>query len=104
METKQIARKLCRVWHRFRTDQRGNTAVMMAFMFPMFAGGLGLGFELSNWYRTTHAMKNAADAAAVAAATNGGSNYDIEAKAVAAQYGFVNGVNNVTVAAANNAT
>jgi len=44
-------------------------------------------------------MQNAADAAALAAATNGGANYDVEAKAVAAQYGFVDGANNITVTA-----
>ncbi|MGY2987442.1 hypothetical protein ACVI1K_004789 [Bradyrhizobium sp. USDA 4508] len=32
-------------------------------------------------------MQNAADAAALAAATNNSSNYDVEAKAVAARYG-----------------
>jgi Flp pilus assembly protein TadG len=98
------ARNLCCTWQRFRTDRSGNIAVMMGFLFPIFAGTLGLGFEVSNWYRLKHAMKNAADAATIAAATNGGSNYDVEAKAVAAQYGFVNGVNNVSVVAANNAT
>jgi hypothetical protein len=48
-------------------------------------------------------MQNAADAAALAAATNGGSNYDVEAKAVAAQYGFVNGTNNISIAVSNTA-
>src|ERR1035437_116814 len=85
-------------------DQRGTIAVMMAFLLPILVGGLGLGFEVSNWYLQTRAMQNAADSAAIAAATNGGSNYDVEAKAVAAQYGFVNGTNNVTVSASNTAT
>src|SRR5258708_18048254 len=49
-------------------------------------------------------MQNAADAAAIAAATNGSANYDVEASAVTAQYGFVNGTKNVTVTAANTAT
>jgi hypothetical protein len=48
-------------------------------------------------------MQNAADAAALAAATNGGANYDVEAKAVAAQYGFVDGANNISVTASNTA-
>ena len=89
---------------RLRVDQRGNIAVMMAFLFPIIAGGLGLGFEASNWYLQTRAMQNAADSAAIAAATNASSNYDVEAKAVAAQYGFADGVNNVTVTASNTAT
>ena len=62
-----------------------------------------MGFEVSNWYMTKHAMQNAADAATIAAATNGSSNYNLEATAVAAQYGFVNGSNNVTVTASNTA-
>jgi hypothetical protein len=35
----------------------------------------------------------------IAAATNGTSNYAAEAKAVAAQYGYVDGTNNATVTA-----
>jgi Putative Flp pilus-assembly TadE/G-like len=85
-------------------DQRGTVAVIMAFMFPILIGAFGLGFEITNWYLKTRAMQNAADAAAIAAATNGSSNYNIEASAVAALYGFVNGNNNVTVAASNSAT
>jgi hypothetical protein len=64
---------------------------------------LAVGFEISNWYLTTRGMQNAADASALAAAINNGANYDVEARAVAAQYGFVNGTNNVTVAASNTA-
>ncbi len=97
----------CKIAARVRllhTDQRGNIAVMMAFLLPIIVGGLGLGFEASNWYLQTRAMQNAADSAAIAAATNNGSNYDVEAKAVAAQYGFVDGTNNVTVTASNTAT
>jgi hypothetical protein len=77
---------------------------MMAFLLPILIGGLGLGFEASNWYMQTRAMQNAADSAVIAAATNNSSNYDVEAKAVAAQYGFVDGQNNVTVTASNTAT
>jgi hypothetical protein len=62
-------------------------------------GCLALGFEVSNWYSIARGMQNAADAAAI----NGGANYDVEAKAVAAQYGFVNGTNNVSVTASNTA-
>lgn len=72
-------------------------------MVPII-GVLGLGFEVSNWYLSKRAMQNAADAAAITAASNAGSNYDVEAKAVAALYGFVDGQNNVTVTASNTAT
>jgi Flp pilus assembly protein TadG len=87
-----------------RVDQRGTIAVMMALLLPILAGALGVGFEISSWYLKTRDMQNAADAAATAAASNNGPNYDVEAKAVAAQYGFVDGSNNVTVTASNTAT
>lgn len=90
-------------FRRLRTDQRGSIAATMGFLMVPLVGMLGVGFEISNWYLTTRAMQNAADAAAVAAATNGGSNYDIEAKAVAAQYGYINGSDNVSVTVSNTA-
>ena len=64
---------------------------------PMLIGGLGLGFEGSNWYRTQRVMQNAADAAVLAATFNGGANYDVEGKAVAARLGFTDCVNGVGV-------
>jgi hypothetical protein len=76
---------------------------MMGVLMIPLVGALGIGFEVSNWYMTTRGMQNAADSAALAAATNGGSNYDVEAKAVAARYGFVNGTNNISVAVSNSA-
>lgn len=89
---------------RLRADQRGTVAVLMALLLPILVGGLGLSIEVSNWYLKTRAMQNAADAAAIAAASNNGADYALEAKAVAAQYGFVDGKNNVTVAVSNSAT
>ncbi len=86
---------------KLRADQRGNVAVMMALVLPPLVGALGLGFEFSDWYLTKRAMQNAADAAAIAAATNGSSSYAVEAKAVAAAYGFTDGTSNVTVTATN---
>jgi len=80
-----------------RADQRGNIAVMMAFLLPVLVGFLGLGFEATEWYLQTRYMQNAADAAAIAAATNGSSSYIAEAQAVTQQYGYTNGTNNVTV-------
>jgi Putative Flp pilus-assembly TadE/G-like len=88
---------------RLRADERGAVSVIMGVLTIPLVGALGIGFEVSNWYLTTRGMQNAADAAAIAAATNGGSNYDVEAKAVAAQYGFVNGTNNISIAASNTA-
>jgi Flp pilus assembly protein TadG len=90
--------------HRLRKDQRGTVSIIMGLLIVPLVGALGIGFEVSNWYMTGRGMQNAADAAALAAATNGGANYDVEAKAVAAQYGFVDGASNITVAASNTAT
>src|SRR3974377_1316172 len=85
-----------------RTDQRGNIAVMMALMLPVLCGFMGLGFEVTDWYLQTRGLQNAADSAALAAAANGSPSVNVEADAVAAQYGFVNGAKNVTVTALNN--
>lgn len=76
---------------------------MMGFLMPVLLGGFGIGFEVSNWYLNTRWMLNAADSATIAAASNASANYDVEAKAVAAQYGFVDGSNDVTVTASNTA-
>ena len=88
---------------RLRTDERGTVAITMAVLMVPLIGALGVGFEVSNWYMTSRGMQNAADSAALAAAINGGANYDVEARAVAARYGFVDGVNNVSVVVSNTA-
>ena len=88
---------------RLRSDQRGGVAIMMGLLFPVVLAGLGLGFEISNWYLRSRAMQNAADAAVMAAASNGEDNFNVEAAAVAAHYGFVDGASNVSVTASNNA-
>src|SRR4030081_2250362 len=90
--------------HRLRADEGGAVSVMMGFLLIPLVGALGIGFEVSNWYMTARGMQNAADAAAIAAATNAGSNYNVEAKAVAAQYGFVDGTNTVSIEVLNNVT
>jgi Flp pilus assembly protein TadG len=89
--------------HRLRADERGAVAVTVGVLIIPLVGALAIGFEVSNWYMVTRYMQNAADAATLAAATNGGANYDVEGKAVAARYGFVDGANNVSVAVINTA-
>jgi hypothetical protein len=96
-------RNLLRLIDRFRQDRRGTVAIIMGVLIIPLVGALGIGFEVSNWYMTVRGMQNAADAATLAAATNGGPNYDVEAKAVAAQYGFVDGVNTISIAVSNTA-
>jgi hypothetical protein len=88
---------------RLRSDRRGNVTILAGLLIVPLVGAMGVGFEITNWYMTKRAMQNAADAAVIAASTNGGSNYATEAKAVAAQYGWVDGSNNVTVTASNTA-
>ena len=88
-------------FRQLRADDRGAVSVMMGFLLIPLVGFLSIGFEVSNWYLITRGMQNAADAATIAAAVNNGANYDVEARAVAAQYGFLNGANNVSVAVTN---
>jgi len=95
-----VARNL----RRLRKDERGAVSITMGIMMVPLVGFLALGFEVSNWYMITRSMQNAADAATLAAAINNGANYDVEARAVATQYGFTNGVNNVTIGVSNTAT
>lgn len=85
------------VLKRLVSDRVGNVAVISALVAPVFIGALGLGGEVGSWYAGTRALQNAADAAAIAAATNAGADYDAEARAVTAQYGFQQGVNGVNV-------
>jgi len=87
---------------RLPADQRGGVAIMMGFLFPVLLAGFGLGFEISNWYLRSRAMQNAADAAVMAAASNGEDNFNVEATAVAAHYGFVDGTDHVSVSVSNN--
>ncbi|NIX78377.1 pilus assembly protein TadG-related protein [Microvirga terricola] len=89
---------------RFATNQSGNVAVLTALALPALIGATGLGVEASYWYLTQRSMQNAADSAVIAAATNGTGNYKAEAKAAAAKYGFVDGVNNISVVASNTAS
>src|SRR5438094_3440354 len=88
----------------FAVNQSGATMVLVALCMPIMVGAMGLSAEVSYWYLRQRAMQNAADAAVIAAATNGGSNYDAEAKAVAAQYGFRDGSSNIVVTASNPST
>jgi hypothetical protein len=86
---------------RFAGDRRGNVAIISAMALPALMGTFGLGTEVASWYANQRAMQNAADSAALAAATNASSGYADEAKAVTAQYGFADGQNGVAVSVSN---
>jgi Flp pilus assembly protein TadG len=88
----------------FLGNQNGAIAIATALLLTALVGMTGLAVEVSYWYLHQRAMQNAADAAAIAAATNGTSNYANEAKAVAAQLGFQDGSGNIKVTATNPAT
>jgi Flp pilus assembly protein TadG len=83
-------------------DSRGNIGVMTAILIIPVVGALGLATEASAWFLVDRAEQSAADSAAIAAAANNdaasnGTGYILEARAVAAKYGFTNGTNNTTV-------
>jgi hypothetical protein len=85
-------------------DRRGNVAIVAAVAMPVLLGSMGIGAEVASWYTGKRNLQNAADSAAIAAATNADpSNYQAEALSVARKYGLQNGVDGVTVSAVNNA-
>lgn len=71
---------------------------------PILIGMVGLAIEGGSWYQAKRSMQNAADAAALAAATNGTASYIGEARAVTARFGYTNGAGNTTVTVINTAT
>jgi Flp pilus assembly protein TadG len=88
----------------FCKNERGNVFLALALTFPLLIGGFGLGAEVAYWRVLHRGMQDAADSAALAAAANNGATYTGEAKSVTSQYGFADGVNQVSVAVSNPAT
>ncbi len=97
------------LWSRgWRRRESGAVSPLFALMLVPLIGGMGMATEVSNWYLTHRAMQNAADSAAIAAATNGtgteankctGSDFCYEAKAAAGRFGYVDGAGNATITA-----
>ncbi len=85
----------------FRRDRRGNIAILSALLMPAVLGTFGLGTEVASWHANQRAMQNAADSAAVAAATNASDSYAVEARAVTARYGLNHGQQGVAVTVVN---
>lgn len=81
-------------------------APLMALMLVPISGAIALGIEVSSWQYMQRSMQNAADTAAIAAATYASSDSSSatliqnEARAAAKPYGFVDGTNGTTVSAA----
>ena len=88
----------------FCRDESGNVLVVVAFTLPLLIGAMGLAAEVGYWRVLHRGMQNAADSAAIAAATNNGASYATEARSVSVQYGFTNGAGQVSVAVSNPAT
>ncbi|MBR0896925.1 hypothetical protein JQ616_18345 [Bradyrhizobium tropiciagri] len=85
---------------RFVRDQSGSYVIISALLMPVLVGTAGLGTEVGWWYYKHKNMQSAADSGAVSAATAASAGADLlsEANAVTANYGYVNTVNNVTIA------
>src|SRR5579871_2985988 len=83
---------------RFRDTQSGNYLITTALLMPMLIGCVGLAIDAGLWFEVQQVMQSAADAAAFSAATAVGNGDPVnEANAIAASYGFQNGVNGVMV-------
>ncbi len=83
----------------FRQDRRAAVTVVVALAAPVLVGAAGLAIDVSRWESTKLGMQTAADQASLAAgiAAQLGANATTEARAVAAQNGFVHGVAGATV-------
>jgi hypothetical protein len=99
-----MIRRLATTLVRFVRDRCGNVIIVAALALPVVVGAFGVGAEGASWMAAKRGLQNAADAAAIAAATNAGPTYDVEAKGVSGQYGQQDGVDGVTVTSSNNAT
>jgi Flp pilus assembly protein TadG len=89
-----------RLVRKFLRSRRGNIAPMVALLIIPLGALMGLATQGGAWFLTQRAMQNAADSAAIAAATNGGNggtDYVAEATSITANYGFTNGSGSVTV-------
>jgi Flp pilus assembly protein TadG len=91
-----------RVLHSFLRDQSGSYLIISGFLMPVLIETAGLGTEVGLWLYKRQTLQSAADSAAISAATlyyyrGSAANFITEADGVAASYGFVDGVNGVTV-------
>lgn len=85
----------------FAADRRGSVSLITAFALPALIATLALGTEVSYWLVKNRSLQNAADSAVIAASIDASTSYLVQAKAVAARYGFVDGVAGVAITASN---
>ena len=75
---------------------------MFALLLIPISGSIAFSVEMGGWYYVQRSAQNAADSAAIAAASNNnqtgtGSTFLAEARAAARPYGYINGQDNATV-------
>lgn len=88
---------------RLRRSEGASIAPMFALLLIPISGSIAFAVELGGFYYVQRSAQNAADAAAIAAATNNktsGTTYLMEARAATRPYGYVDGQDNTTVTAA----
>src|SRR5690348_4986336 len=99
-----FSERTCRHFCQMLANERGASIVFIAMTMPALIGAMGLAAEVSYWRLHQRSMQNAADAAAIAAASSNGSNYAAVGKGIATQYGFQDGTGQVAVSVTNPAT
>lgn len=88
----------------FARDCRGTISLLTAFAMPALIATMALGTEVSYWLTVSRKLQNAADSAVIAASIDSSAAYLLQAKAVAARYGLVDGAGGVAVIGSNAAT
>src|SRR5574340_690906 len=82
-------------WWRFPSAERGNAVILFGLAVPVLVGAVGLAIDVGQWELANKSLQRAADAAAISAAVasqaGGGAILTSEGKAIAADYGFVDG-------------
>lgn len=84
-------------------NDRASISPMFALLLIPISGSIAFAVELGGFYYVQRSAQNAADAAAIAAATNNsasGSTFQNEARAAAKPYGYTDGVDGAVVSAA----
>jgi Flp pilus assembly protein TadG len=102
--TFRMCRSIARLLEQLHSCRRGAIAPLTALMLIPISGALAFAVELGSWQYMQRSAQNAADSAAIAAATvdsaggkSGTTTSFIEAKAAAAKFGFVDGTGNTTL-------
>ena len=95
----RIARRLGSLLRRWRGDERGNIAAILAILIVPIVGAMALATETGGWYLHQHAEQRAADAAVLAAsiASEGGASASTQAATVATSYGYTDNGGDVRV-------